>query len=476
MSSQTPAGPELVSRGLSRRAFAGLLGGTPAAIFAACALKPPAHSTPGGGIDLSTKRYRATFSWGINQRTEALAAAWNARYPNIQLEPVDRLAPGQGIAGVEKFLAAVAGDAAPDIVYFDRFHVASFAHRGAFHPLDDLIKRDKYDLGRFMKATVDEGYGIDGKLYAIPTGTDNRVLWWNREIFEESGLDPDKPPQDWAQLKEYSVRLTKREGGQLVRAGFWPTKGPAWLYIWGWLNGGEFLSKDARKATLNDPRNVQALEYIVELYDVLGGFEAYEAFRRTHGSREQDPFHIGQIAIRLDGSWKIGDWARYAPQRRFAIGPNPPARAGMPTLTWSGGWSWIIPRNPREPEIAWALIKWLVSEEGFLIGEEAAAAEARSMGQLYVFGGSSTAQLAIDKVLLERYPSGIPEIDKAREWWRDYMKVSRFRPLSPAAAEMWDALGQAWDDAVSRKKSAKQALDEAQQITQRALDEAWAGK
>src|SRR5919108_3975344 len=182
---------------LSRRALTGVLTSPAVLALASCGPTPPSQTVPGGTVDLSKKQVKAFFAWNVNRRTEALAAAWNAKYPNIQIEPVANIAPGQGVSGVEKFLAAVAGDAAPEVVNFDRFHVASFAHRGAFHPLDDLVKRDKYDLNRFMKATVDEAYGIDGKLYAIPTGTDNRVLWWNRELFEEAGLDANKPPQDW---------------------------------------------------------------------------------------------------------------------------------------------------------------------------------------------------------------------------------------------------------------------------------------
>jgi hypothetical protein len=54
------------------------------------------------------------------------------------------------------------------------------------------------------------------------------------------------------------------------------------------------------------------------------------------------------------------------------------------------------------------------------------------------------------------------------------MKVTRFRPVTPAAVELYDGANTAWNDALSKKKTVKQAFDDANAVAQQALDQALA--
>jgi len=158
-----------------------------------------------------------------------------------------QLSVGQGVEAQSKYIATLAGGTPPSVVVFDRFQVAGYAAQGAFRPLDDLIGQDKYDLGQFMPATVEEGKGMDGKQYALPTGTDDRLLYWNKDLFRQAGLDPEKPPEDWATLKDYAVRLTKSQGTEVQQLGMGMNFGPQAFYLWSWAGGGHWLKRLGRR-------------------------------------------------------------------------------------------------------------------------------------------------------------------------------------------------------------------------------------
>ena len=74
---------------------------------------------------------------------------------------------------------------------------------------------------------------------------------------------------------------------RLKRVGFAPQFGNSWLYMYGWMNGGRFMT-DERTCTLNDAKIVEALRFMQELYDMLGGYANVRAFQAGLG-REDSP-------------------------------------------------------------------------------------------------------------------------------------------------------------------------------------------
>ena len=72
-----------------------------------------------------------------------------------------------------------------------------------------------------------------GKTWGIPFQRSTMVLYWNKELFKEAGLDPNKPPATWAEMLAFAQKLTKRDasgnvtqwGVQIPSSGF-----PYWLF------------------------------------------------------------------------------------------------------------------------------------------------------------------------------------------------------------------------------------------------------
>ncbi len=107
--------------------------------------------------------------------------------------------------------------------------------------------------------------------------------------------------------KGYAVRLSQwNEKGQLTVAGFAPdsSMNPAftnsYLYMFAWEAGGQFLAPDGRRCTVDDEPNRYALQWMVDVFDALGGYKAVKAFAGGLQYGERDPFLIGKLVMRID--------------------------------------------------------------------------------------------------------------------------------------------------------------------------------
>lgn len=339
--------------------------------------------------------------------------------------------------------------------------------------LDDLLKRDKFDTSRFAPLIVPEAKGItDGKWYALIQNTDDRLVYWNKEAFQEVGLDPEKGPTTWDELRQMAIRLTKRTGTTIERTGFQTEYGQAHYHMFAWQNGGIFQSPDGKKGTLPEGKNQEALQWMTDLMKDLGGYQIQEDLRKTWGTNAQDPFLLGQVAMIYSGNGFAGTVARYRPDIKFGAAPPPVRRSGDKPLTWSGGFSYNLVKETKDQDGAWELMKFLVSEEGYAIGDEGDAARAQQLSGFFVAGMSG--QPEMDKKRYAKYKTGIAAVDRVAEIAVPLMQYSRVREPSIVAQVLWDAVKASQREAISQTKSAKQALEDNQAILQKELDQAWA--
>lgn len=392
---------------------------------------------------------------------------FESRHPNIK---VVMGTPGGG-AGIDpqKLMTSVASKTPPNLIWFDRFTISSWASRGTFIPLDEFVERDGINKDDFYEACWNEAV-YDGKLYGLPWDTDCRGLYYNKAIFKELGLDPNHPPTDWDELVEYSQKMTIiGDKGRYERIGFAPNYGNAWLYLYGWLNGGEFMSADGRTCTLNEPRIVDALQYMVDAYDAIGGYRSVIGFEKTGGfGLAQDPFIGGKVAMVINGNWCLDDIARYNPNLDFGV-ITPPAPKGKQPLTWSGGFALVMPKGAKNTNETWELMKWLALEEGRLF-EAKKQLEYNNKINRGFYIPRMTANRKINEKLFALYPGPNENIQKAVKAFLEMMNVSRYRPVTPVSAKLWDEHSRGMAEALQKDKSPKQALDDATRRIQIELD------
>ena len=406
-------------------------------------------------------------------------------------KPIYRVVSGQNAARDQtadptRFLVSVAGGMPPDVIHFDRYAIAEWAARDAFVPLEPYIqadaaagREDAVREDRFYPAAWNEAR-LDGKIYGIPNSIDNRALFYNKDLLVRAGFVDEqgnaKPPKTWDELKLYTEKLTERdEDGKLVRAGFLPNYGNAWLYMYGWMNDAQFMTPDGRKVLLNEPAAEQALTYIKSLYDVAGGYKLVRGFESDFQGGKLDPFITGKVAMKIDGYWSIANMTNFARDMNFGVAPPPrPAeilkRDG--NVSWTGGWAYAIPSTARNKDAAWEFIRFMVSPEAVKIRFEAERAAAEAQGQNFI--PPQDPQPAINDWANEKYVVGnrqmLPKFADAVRAFNDLLPVARFRPVTPVGQLLWQEHVTSTENALYGNLSPQAALDEGTREVQRALD------
>lgn len=389
----------------------------------------------------------------------------------------------------QRLLTAVAGGSPPDVVWFDRFAVGEWAARGAFQPIQPFLERDWLERPDDPATLRPEQFYVpcwqeatyNGRLYAIPSETDNRVLFYNQDILDKYAAqliplgcvdpnDPTKagPPNTWEQLKQSARIMTEYDAkGRLAKVGFIPNYGNSWLYIYGWLNGGSFMSEDGFTCTLNEPRIVEALVYMTEIYDVMGGAKAVLAFQSALQTGDLDPFLSGRVAMKIDGDGVINAIANLRRDMRFGVALAP-APEGKQRLGWCGGWCWVIPTSALHPEEAWEYIKYLASKRAYKTRTDALRQAQRAAGNVFI--PNLSARRDISEWAMDYYLySDLTIDDKFKDAMRivlEALPYSKFRPVTPVGQVLWNEQVRALDrgifkefDKTDIRKNARMALD-----------------
>lgn len=432
-----------------------------------------AADAPGGAPDRELRFWIHTRDRGI----EAALRAFERRNPGVRIV-VSLYRDGRES---QKLMTAIAGGDPPDVVVQDRFTVGEWASRSAFLPLDELIARTQQsdrplNPADFYHTCMAEAM-YEGRIYAIPHTTDVRALYYNEALLRKAGfVDAEGnvvPPRDWDELREYAIKLTERDAtGRLVTLGFAPNWGNSWLYLYGWLNGGRFMSDDGRTVLLNEPAIVEALAYMDSLYRAVGGVQAVDAFIGSTSGQEFDPFATGRVAMVINGDWYTNLITQYHPNLPFRVAP-PPAPRGKASVTWSGGFSYVVPATSKQSDLAFELIRFLVSDEGYGVINEVNAQYAASRGRAYV--PQMSAQPKVNEWVFERYMMNDPRIPQrvkdAQPLFRSLMTVSRFRPVTPVGQLLWDEHVRAIEETVRGGRDPQTVLNIATAKVQRRLDE-----
>ncbi|MCE5198963.1 MAG: extracellular solute-binding protein [Armatimonadota bacterium] len=419
-------------------------------------------------------------------RTKGLDAAYREferRHPDVE---VQMLGLGAGGINSQKLMTAIVGKAPPDVVLQDRFTVGDWAARGTFTPLNHLIERDRTKPDgirreEYYKAAWNEAV-YQGKVYAIPDDIDDRILYYNRQLFKETGLDPNRPPRTWDELEYYSKRLTKyRKDGGFDRIGYIPLFGNSWLYLFSWQTDGEFMSKDCRTCTINNPRTVEALDYLVKYYDKFKGVQALNSFASGFKGGELDPFLTGQVAMKIDCGVYIDYIARYNPGLNFGAAPPPVPKdryegkgrykGEQKYVTWTGGFSYAIPSGAKHLEKSWALIKWLKSEECTRLIHKTQREHNVAIGRTYV--PWLTANSRVNNIIVREFAPDNTRLKDAQKLALDMLPDSRYRPVTFACIRLWDEQVRATDLAINHKKSPQAALSAGQRVVQKEIDKVY---
>ena len=457
-----------------------------------CALATFAWAAPSDPGSVSPKRDLVI--WGVSigadsKGQSAVIREFEKRNPDVR---VRILSMGAGQMDPQKLMTSIVGNVAPDVINQDRFTIADWASRGAFRSLDDLIERDKGkdpltpNIADYYEAPWKEAL-YDGKVYAIPTAADNRILYWNRKIFREqadvlkaAGLDPTRAPRTWTEILAYSKALTIRNSdGSLKRAGFIPNFGNSWLYLYSFQNNADFMTADGKKCTLYTPESEEALNFMKAGYELLGGYENAKSYESGFLGKENDAFITGKVAMKIDGDWILNDLSRYAPQLDLGASPPPVPddrynKVGRfkdekdTFITWFGGYSLAVPRGARNVEDGWEYIKFATSTEGRMIEYSAQRDWERRRGRTFI--PRMLASRDANEESYRRFKPADKKFAAALAMHIEMAPFGKVRPATFVGQTLWSEHVKAMEAALYGKASSKDALVAGQMAVQRELD------
>ena len=390
------------------------------------------------------------------------------KYPNVEIQFTE------GALDEQQFLTSVASGNPPDLINMGREILSTYAGRGALMPLTECVATQEIDLAQYREVAVQQ-VTVDDVVYGVPEFFNSIMLMINTKALEDAGLTlDDVDTSDWEALSALNDQLTVGTGNDLTRIGFDP-KLPEFLPLWAEANGVSIISEDGRTAQLNDPKVVEALEFAVSLLETPGGYAPFKAFRDTWD------FFGGENQIVADqiGLWPMEQWYMNV---LADVSPDAPVafkaftdREGNP-LSYSTGGAWAIPTGAKNVAAACAFIKEVTSVEAWTRAATKRAELRAESGTINT--GVATGNIAADEVVFGEIvqPSGNEVFDNGVEVIRSLQENSFGVAANPAGAEF----KQSWMDAVNRvingEQTPQEALDQAQQESQAALDEAWASQ
>lgn len=205
----------------------------------------------------------------------AVVEAFKKKYPEIEL----RSFSGIKIEGMDLDsgpLMAIAGGVSPDIIYVNFRQSDTYIQNNFLHPMDEFIERmDEQELKYRVAEPVwpvikRKKFGESEKhTWMLPYETLARVINYRKDLFLKVGLDPEHPPETWAELMDYSKRLTVPKNGTYGMA---LASGPQAAYDWMtylWSAGGDAVKLDPETqewyASFNDEAAVTAMEFYLKL-------------------------------------------------------------------------------------------------------------------------------------------------------------------------------------------------------------------
>jgi multiple sugar transport system substrate-binding protein len=375
----------------------------------------------------------------------------------------------EGDLDIQAFLTSVASGDAPDLVYANRDQIGTFASRGAIIPLDDCIDGEGIDTDQYDDAALQQ-VTFDDQVWGIPEFNTVQIVQANQKLMDQAGVTMDDlNGSDPDAVTEAAKKMYSAPGGKLKVIGY-DSKLPEFLPLWAHAFGTDILSEDGRTAQLNDPAVVDALTWAVGIYDEQGGFAKVKAYRDS-----ADFFGSGnQFATDVLGAMPMEQWYvnvvnDVSPDAPMAYGPVTD-HDGNP-IAYSSGSAWAIPKGSPNPGAACRFAKEMTTTDSWV-----AAAQARldlRNKDKKPFTGVITANTDADQKIQAMTTATEDPWKTAVETIYTANSSTFALPPNPADAEFKTA----WQDAVNRvlngQQDPQEALDQAQDEAQAALDEAW---
>lgn len=282
---------------------------------------------------------------------QEILAIYQQTYPDktFKYEPI----PGNYS---EKLQLMLGTKTAPDLFYLKGITAPSYMSFNILHPLDDWMdKTPTFNKDDFYPFTL-SAFQYEGVQYGLPKDFNPYVLFYNKKIFKEAGID--SLPTNWEELEAVATQLTidKNNDGKKDQFGFIVEPSIEMVMPFVFQNNGYFQNPDGSLGITDEPF-IEALEFYHGLYT-----KGIATMAQDQGvSWNGDVFGRGICAMAISGGWLIPFLADNFPALEYGIIPLP---AGKQQATVAFTTAYAIPRDSRYPADAWHMMDYLVGPTG----------------------------------------------------------------------------------------------------------------
>ena len=361
-------------------------------------------------------------------------AKWDKTHPENQLD--QKFIPFGQLS--QQLIKGIATGDVPDLITIDNPVVASFASQGALEDLTDLVKnskvlkKDGYFTGSW-NTTI-----WNGRQYAVPGEANTLALYYNADMFKAKGLDPDKPPRTWAELKAAAEKLTD-PAKNVYGIGFSAIQSEEGTFQW-----LPFLQQSG-----GNLRNLTSADSVAALTLWTDFVKNGQASRDVLVKRQFEmtsAFLGGSSAMVISGPWEL---QRMDKDAKFEgrVATLPVREAKNIEASALGGYVWGIPKGAKNRDLAFKVIEFM--------SEPDQMKQAWSGGRL-----PPVTTITVDN----------PSNPKAYEVFRKQMEVAKARGPHPAWPQISAAIQTAIQNALTSRASPAEALEKASAVVKPLLD------
>lgn len=293
---------------------------------------------------------------------------FNCTHSDIQVSMSIYANVGDDSSG--KLLANVVAHQPPDLVigYYDA--LASWASRGELQPLDAYTSQQGLQASEYEKYAWQSTQWLS-HTYGIPIDWDpDTLLFYNKQVFRDAGLDPNKPPKTLDELTADANKIDQVKNGRIQRLGFVPWQGWEFNQVeFGHLFGAPLTDGATPSVQINSPQLRQSFQWEQQIAKKFGGASNVNSFT-TSGSAgaglSSDPLLGGLVGMEVIGSWELNQRdvigkAKFNDLIGIASVPS-----GAQSYICHSGYAFMVPTGAKYTAQTMQFVQWLLQDQTFV--------------------------------------------------------------------------------------------------------------
>ncbi len=365
-------------------------------------------------------------------------AKFMEKNPDIEVEPIFESWGGW----IQKYTTLFAADTQPDVVFWWDNKQKDVSAKNRLVPLDKYVDASVF---KAIPQSIWDLVSIGGDAhYYVPSSVDPFVLYYNKDVFRQAGLDPEKPPKTWDEFLAYAKAIKEKTG--LPGVGVPAQTGVNTLqeFVAQFIDQstGTDMLDEKNKPIFNNAKGLEAMQFLQKLWPYI------QPSPTDYGRGQLRPLiRDGKLGMILEGPWaiptlteKFGDNLDASP---IGFAPPPLGPNGQ-KIDWAGTNGWIATRQSTAVQSG-KMISFLMSPE--------------ELYNHHVAYGS-----------VPMLPSELDQKYYQYNYWKtfytintQYKLIGMIGKYHPTPNAFYDELEAVWQAFMFGQLDAKQALDLAEQ-------------